>query len=137
MIDLTGISKEELRQLQRQIQIELTESYFIDKSLFVPEHELYCLVDNKVKALGGVDKYKVGEIADNDYRIGHIIPDDILEICDYALGNYEIRIRGKNKDCKSIMRKRYCDKTIVDRYQALANELSNIVLKYLRNEDVD
>ena len=138
MIDLSGMSKEELRQLQQQIQIELTESYLLDKSTFVPWSELRDLMDKKINNLGGIEgERSFQQVADNDYLIRGIIPNDILEICDYTLGNYELKKWGKGKERRSITRKRYCDRALSKRYQALANELSNIVLKYLKEEDND
>lgn len=133
MIDLSKMSKDELRQLQQQIQLELDESYQICKDSFIPRREIYDLIKPKIDAFGEVN---------NAHQARWIIQDDLIEICDYVLGNYEAKEIRTNKSPefasrkqRSIYRNRFCDKTMAKRYSALATELSNVVLKYLRGED--
>lgn len=133
MIDLSKMTKDELRQLQQQIQLELDESYQICKDSFIPRQEIYDLIKPKIDALGEVNNVRQAK---------WIIQDDLIEICDYVLGNYGVKEIMTNKrpefgsrKQRSIYRNRFCDKAMAKRYSALATELSNVVLKYLRGED--
>ena len=133
MIDISKLNKTELLDLKRRIESELEDRKKFHKEDLFPYKEL------QIQMLEVLQDQSMYDTTANGHAVPNIVPNDICEICDYALGNYTVRNaqkpgRVKSDPRPSVYRKQMVPKNLSHLYSIMAQELTDVFLKYITME---
>lgn len=121
MIDISDLTKDELRVLKKEIEEKLSMKLYSKKHSLVPKDEIDELICTKF----GI--YNV--------RPYFTIRDAIINLCDYAV--FPLCEFRKRSNERSLEKPRAVHATYVQTYNNMANELFDVFAKYISLEGTD
>lgn len=121
MVDISNLSKEELRVLKKEIEEKLSLKYFCNKKLLIPKEKIEELTFRKYKELNA--------------RPYFAVRDAIINLCDYAIFP---RVAFKQRpNERSLEKPRAVHVIYSQNYKKMADELFEVFEKYINLEETD
>lgn len=121
MVDISNLSREELRVLKKEIEEKLSLRYFCNKKLLIPKEEIEELTFRKYKG--------------SYTRPYFAVRDAIINLCDYAI--FPIVAFNQRPNEKSLEKPRAVPIIYSKNYKKMADELFDVFAKYINLEETD
>lgn len=119
MIDISNLTKDELRVLKKEIEEKLSMKLYCSKHLLIPKDEIEDLVHVK--------------FCNYNVRPYVSIRDSIINLCDYAV--FPLSEFKKRPNERSLEKPRAVYSAYNQTYKNMANELFDVFAKYINLED--
>lgn len=134
MIDISNLSKEELKALHKEISLKLSDEFNISKWDYLDSAKLRKLFNPEGKWSKANEPCLEADAVYN-------LEKAIISVCDLTTGLYSFKTRrcsGLNSGTvnKSFTREKYCPKSKAENYARLADGIVALVEKYYIPPDI-
>ena len=129
MVDISSMSKAELKELREQINCKLHDEYNIPKKSLIATNKIRKIINPKNKDFWDGEK---------DFRAAEEAVNAVTAICDYTLRLYKSTPRRqRGRTINSFSRETMCPRNRVENYSLLAAGIIGLMEKYVYMEETD